>query len=802
MKHIFLLLFLPLAGSSFVMGQEYTISGQIKNTNQEGIPYANVFLMYPKDSTLIQGTSANEQGFFKIEDVNSGAYLLRASYIGKTSKTIKIQLNKDKFIGALLIKETIENLSEVEVSAQKPSVERQGNKVIFNVENSVLSDNNTWEILERTPGVILINDELKIGKEIATIYLNNRKVYLSSSELKNLLEGLSGASIKAIEVIENPSADFDANAGAVLNIVTTKNVMPGYKGNLNGSYTQSVFPKYTFGTTHFFKTKKLNTFINYSISPDKRYKTTEYNIHYFNEDQEVYTVWDNDFVRASKALKHSISVVLDYDIHENDQLSITANGSLNPNYHWNNALHSDILNGQSQLDSTLFTGSYVEDDIYNVGVDVVYTHKFNQPKTTLSFNGHTTIYDEDKMQNASSNYFDADGVFLRNYSFLTDGYQDIKIHTAQIDFMSPLLETDFKTGAKYSYVKSTSGMDFFDVDGGTTTAINAGLSDDFKYDEKVWAGYVNIAKDWKKWHTNIGVRGEHTSIIGHSLTINETNRQDYFQLFPTLYLGYNPNKKHSFWVEYSKRISRPNYQDLNPFSYFLNENDYSSGNPNLQASYTSKIKFNYTFKKNYSFDLYYKDNGHRISRLTIQDNENQTLYSINQNIEGSTAYGLDMRFTRNLTNYWYLFAFCSISYEDLTYYIPNTNSTYTNAVSGVYLSIANYLTLSRDGSVKGTLGGMYISELPQGIYSYINYANIYLGLRKSLWNKRASISLNINDIFNTTRPLHTVDFDQQRNNYRIFNEYQNIKLGFTYKFGNIKLSENDKQINKDERDRL
>lgn len=183
----------------------------------------------------------------------------------------------------MIITQESEALDEVVVTANRPKVERKVDRLVFNVENTVLSQSSSWDILNQTPGVIAMQDELQIRNQAATVYINDRKVQLSAEEVRNLLENYQGENIKSIEVISNPPARYDAEGGAVLNIITNKNISLGYKGNVNTRYTQGVFAKYNFGTSHFYKTEKLNLNLSYGFAPRKDFFDVKTETNFIND---------------------------------------------------------------------------------------------------------------------------------------------------------------------------------------------------------------------------------------------------------------------------------------------------------------------------------------------------------------------------------------------------------------------------------------------------------------------------------------------------------------------------------------
>ncbi|MDX1762034.1 MAG: carboxypeptidase-like regulatory domain-containing protein, partial [Christiangramia sp.] len=207
------------------------LTGKIQNQDKEPVAFANVILLNAEDSTSVyKGTISEENGDFLIENVKDSSYLLKVSFVGYQEQIKKIKVKGDTNLKTLVLQESSDALDEVVINARKPVIRRQVDRLVFDVENSTLSTGNSFEILKRTPGVIVSQGNLLIKNRPAEVYINDRKVYLNSQELQQLLEGFSAENIKAVEVITNPPAKYDAEGGSILNIVTSKNISIGYKG--------------------------------------------------------------------------------------------------------------------------------------------------------------------------------------------------------------------------------------------------------------------------------------------------------------------------------------------------------------------------------------------------------------------------------------------------------------------------------------------------------------------------------------------------------------------------------------------
>ncbi len=781
------------------LGQSYGLSGKVRDQKNEAIPFASVFLLRSSDSVLVKGSSADDYGSFEITNIPEGLYLLQASYIGWTSNNMVLDISKDITIGAVIITQKSEELDEVVVTANRPQVERKVDRLIFTVENTVLSQSSSWDILKQTPGVIAMQDELQIRNQAATVYINDRKVQLSAEEVRNLLENYQGENIKSVEVINNPPARYDAEGGAVLNIITSKNISLGYKGNINTTYTQGVFSKYNFGTSHFYKTEKLNLNLSYAFAPRKDFKDVQGETN-FIDDTGVYSRWITDFDKTSRFRTHVAGLVLDYQFDDRNELNLTSNAQLSPYRKYDNLQNTVMLNRVNVVDSTFTTASPEDEIKNNISGDITYKHKFKE-NGSLLINGHYTKFDLSRTQNVNSDYFSPDGSFIRDFNFLTDANQDIEIATAQIDYSGLLGATNVEAGLKGSFIASKSTLDYFSANNGLV--LDPALSDNFLYDENVYAAYTSFSYDWEKWSVKGGVRAEHTQSTGTSLALASINNLEYFELFPTFYLLHNRNDNHSFSFDYSRKLVRPRYQDLNPFRTFINENNFLEGNPELLPNFSNNFNLNYTLNQELFFDVYYRDNGNFISTLYFQDNENQVLRNITQNVLESTSYGFDFNYGKSITNHWYLYSYISIFHEDETFLaLESDNVAVKNEFDGFYADITNYLTLSKDGTFKGELGLTYLSGFLQGSFIMAETTNLTFGVRKSFWNRRALVSFTVNDMLGKANGRATSKYLNQDNNILAIPETQYIRFGVTYNFGNFRLKDNDREIDKNERNRL
>ncbi|RKS55358.1 outer membrane receptor protein involved in Fe transport [Gillisia mitskevichiae] len=789
---------------SFTTYAQNSLKGVIIDENQNTVSFANVILLQANDSTtLYRGSVSEEDGGFLIDDIEDNSYILEIRFVGYENFVKKIEVKGNTNLRKLVLIESASNLDEVTVTAKKPTISRSVDRITFNVENSVLSSGNSYEILKRTPGVIVSQGQLLIKNRPADVYINDNKVYLTAQELQQLLEGFSGENVKSVEVITNPPAKYNAEGGSILNIITSKNLAVGYKGSLNASNTIAIKPKYSVGTSHYYKTDNLNAFASYNYNTRKDIKTDLGNITYFDPMGNVASIWDDEFNKETKRESHSLSTILDFTLSEKSKLSLSANILYTPKADSDIDGRTEIYNPQMQLDSLYTTDSRLENEGDNLLFNANYSTSIGENGSTFSAQANYIKYNDDQTQDLLTQYFSNSGNLLNNNSFYTVANQDTDIYTGQLDFTSTIAGLASEYGAKYSGIDSQSGLDFFDTNSESRQFVNS-LSDEFNYNENIFAGYLSVAKDWDTWSIKAGLRGEYTDIEGNSASFGAVNTQEYFELFPTVYLMHTVGDNHSFGLDYSRRITRPRFQSLNPYRYFLNENNFQVGNPNLQPGISNKVLLNYTYKNKLSFDLYYDKINDAPAILPFQNNQNRTLRSVADNLIYEQQFSLDISYYDYVTDWYYLYIYSSIfKMKNEFIAFESENQKVNNEVTSVYLSASNYLTLSKDGTFSGNLTATYSPDFIAGSYDFDEpQYGVSLGLRKTFLNDRLSATVNVEDLFDTYNiPLRS-NYLNQDNSFFAMPESRSIRFGLLYKFGNFKLRDNQRALEAVEKERL
>ena len=801
--------FLPLILLAFIVFipnrvfSQNQVRGQIVDKENQPVSFANVVLLNAKDSvSVIKGMISEDDGSFLFEEIENRPYVLKISFLGFADYIKRFEVEGNTNLGKIELQETSNSLDEVTVKARKPKIERKIDRISFNVENSVISSLNTYEILKRTPGVIVSQGELLVKNRPATVYINDRKVYLSTAELEQLLSGLSGENVKSVEVITTPPARYEAEgSGAILNIVMSKNPSIGYKGSVNASNTVAVLPKYSLGTSQYYKTNNLNAFASYNFNANNIYKNDESNVTYFEPDGSENSTWLGDFERDTKNYAHSLNTILDFTLSEKSSLSLSANLNFTPKNDSDLRGQTDIYSASGSLDSLFTTDSRLENEAKNMLFNADFSTSLGENGAKLSAQVNYIRYDKDQDQDLNTTYFYGNGDEIRNNIIMTKAMQNSDIYTGQVDITTNMGSLPVETGIKYAGITSNSALDFYN----NTFALQVDeLSDALDYDENIYAAYFSTSKELGKWSLKAGLRGEYTDISGISAQNGLVNDQDYFQLFPTFYAMRSLGEESSISLEYNRRIERPRFQSLNPFQYYINENNVKEGNPALVPGIANKVLFNYSYKGALFFDLYWDRVDHSPSVLSFQDNQNQLLRTVNDNLDYTQQFSLDITYANFVTNWYYLYGYLSGFYmENQIYARESAAETYTIDTFSAFLNVGNYFYFGGDGTFSGNVNTYFLPNILAGSYKYENpQFGLDLGLRKTFMNNKISVSINAEDILRTMNIPMQSQYLNQDNGFYAISETRRITFGVRYNFGNFRLNDNNRAINADEETRL
>jgi len=801
MKRDIYLLFGFVLLVSLTRAQEYRINGTVQDTDGTALVYANVVLA-SKENKPIKGTTTNEKGQFVLEGILPGAYTLYASYIENSSKEIPLSVQANIDVGTVIISQKAQELEEVVVTYEKPTLVQKADRYVFTIENTALADSDIWDLLKNTPGVIIIDDKITVQNTgNISVLINGRRVNIPESDVINLLSGSSASNVEAIEVITNPPAKYSAEGGLLIDIKMKKNMIAGYNGAVYKRFSQGVFSKYNLGTDHFFKSKKTDFSVNYYFRKNKNLRRYS-DVTNFFENNTVDAIWKAEQQNIARIAQHNINLFLDYQLNTKNTLSFSSINTLRPYGITHLNSNTQIADTQGQQQSSFSTNNASDADYYNTSYYVDWEHKIDTEGQQLTFNTHFTYYNYARNQDIETDFFDSALNQTGENDFVTQSDQHTKLFSAQLDYTKPFGEkTTFETGLRYANIKSDNAIEQLGY-----TSNEPGVSPtevgNFVYDEEIYAGYVSLNHTITQWKLKAGLRTEYTEAIGNLDNGALKTKNSYLEFFPSFSALYTLNKKNTFKLNYYRRITRPRYDWLNPFQYFQSNNTTVEGNPNLIPATRNSISLAYTYDQSYTFTAFYYKRKNEFLQQVFQDNDANLLRFIAANLDSNRNYGADIVVNKKLTNYWSTYALVSVFNRENNFRDFDTGAMLMNTIWSGLFRWRNSFTLLKDKSLFMDVNYSYYAPTFQGNARQEEVGRLGLALRKTLWNKKASISLAVEDIFNGGNYFYTRRFANQNNTTSSRRETRLAVFGFRYKFGNTRIKDNYKYRRVDERTRI
>ncbi|WP_337043609.1 outer membrane beta-barrel protein [Emticicia sp. 17c] len=829
-----LLLTLLLAGASIISFAQSKgkISGSLFDEKKQALPFASVLLLKAQDSTLVKGGVSDIEGKFLFEQFVSGneaqhQYIISVSMVGYkkyySPKIIISNENPEVNLANIQLELDTKNLKEVTVTAKKPFVEQQADKMVVNVEGSIVANGNTaLEVLQKSPGVTVDNnDNISVkGKQGVLILMDGKPTYMSQSDLANQLKNMNSDQIEKIEIISNPSSRYDAAGKAVINIVTKKNknygtngsisvggsasLPPYLKTGLNKDLTKvellkpGIMPKFTTSLNLNNRQGKFNTFANLTFSDNQRFNNNAFEREIGGQTFEQYAY------RYQSNQNFSYKLGTDYYATKKTTLGVLITGNVgawessNPN---RNITYMKRV-GAATPDSSLVTTSSNLRTWTNTTFNANLKHTFDSTGKEITADIDYSIYNNQGMER---------GMISRFYKYvdkveteygtplnITSNTPNIyNIFAVKSDYVHPLAKAKAKLefGVKSSWVKSDNDIRFYQ-----NGQVDKGRTNHFIYTENINAAYANFSKELsKKFNLQAGLRMEHTHSEGKSVTLNESRKRDYVKLFPSVFLTQTINKDNQLTYSYSRRIDRPGYNSLNPFIYFLDPYTYQLGNEYLMPQYTNSFELTHSFKQAFVTSVGYSiTNDYMAEVIKNAVNVPEVLEKLKKynNIQGIDPEKITFATTENIarfenininfsvpipvTKWWNSQNNISVYYNKFTGQVSDQNLNVGQWAYNFYTSQSIKLPKDLSAEISMWYNSPNVYGIMQGKAQYA----VNAGLQKSLWNKKATLRLNINDIFLTSFWRGQTDFAGVKMLLNNRWDSRMVRLSFSYKFGN------------------
>jgi iron complex outermembrane receptor protein len=775
-----------------------TITGRIIDSkSNETIPYVNIILK-SQSGDIITGTITDKDGVFKISNIKETTFIVSIQYIGyKTiNKEIILDVDNNKLdLGTLILEEDNTALDEVTVIAETSSIQQKVDRKVITIGKDLAASGTASELMVGIPSISVdtqTGDISMRGNTNVRVMVDGK---LSNIPTAQLLKQIPSTAIKSIELITNPSAKYNPEGmSGLINIILHKNTLLGFNGSFSTGISYEKTAKFTSALNSNYRNGKFNVFANYSnnISKNKNHGIIQ---RPENNSEQLFKFNNN-----SKS--HLLKFGVDYYINDKHTLSIftNQNKSDSKNDGESNAIYvNDVSFNQTQLwldDGDNSTNQYnfdykidFDDDGHNLELEI--DHNTYSSKSIADFLfpvGNTT------------DYIDFNKTDRKRTTLNLDYGNSIDEHTK--------IEFGVQANLFNSIIGYESTGDTFNETGTLVPTPNT----NFDYTRDIYALYGNYNRKIDKWSYQFGLRLENVEVsalaVQVSRPLNNTNEDrfsnDYFELYPSAYITYESSKKHSFQLNYSRRIDRPGIGQINPIKEWSTPLVSSYGNINLQPQFTNSVEFNYIRNLkggSVTFGTYYRQISNEINRALFIDRSDVNsgrLIITHDNFDDSTAFGIELSTSLKPKKWWSLNGSFDLYSQTLRGIAERLNTpietavvediiTETNSVDNVAWNFRLYNSFKVSKKVNLTAFGFYRGANSNLQFNVKPMYFVNIGSRLSFDKGKGSISLNYNDIFNTMKFRFdgTSPYVQEGE----FNwESNTIYLGLTYRFGSTKYS--------------
>lgn len=779
--------------SSLVYSQETgSISGLVTDEDNKSFPAATVSLLKANDSSLVKTAVSNKEGSFVFDNIPYGDYFLQVTAVGHENARSAIFSLNDKKVQAATIKliQAAKGITGVTVTAKKPFIETKIDKTIVNVEASPTSAGATaLEVLEKSPGITVSNEgaiSLR-GKAGVIVLMDGKQTFLSATDLANLLKNMPASALDQIEIMTNPSSKYDASGNSgVINIKTKKGKTDGFNGSVMVGITTGLFddkdgtfyvkPKSQNSVNFNYRKNKVNFFGNYNPNFFRGMSTMDLLRTRLDQNHTVlgYNTTETKFQFGNN--NHTLKLGMDYFADKKNTFGIAVSGFTFSGHPTPTTL-TTIADDKWQAQSVMLSKTNNNNKFQNLTSNFNYRHVFDSAGRELTADVDYIKYSNTSNMTLTTAFFDgagqSTGADLQLRGHLPS---DISIFSFKSDYTQPLKGGGrLEAGIKSSFVKNDNLVEYDRWDGSKWVTDNR--SNHFIYDENVNAAYLNANKQFGKWSVQAGLRLENTIAKGYQVTNDSSFKRNFTGLFPSAFVSYALDKNNSLTASYSRRIMRPNYQDLNPFIYFLDSLSYRKGNPFLLPQYSHNIELSHSFKGKLITTLNYNITNDVISQILRPQDD--IVFLTTDNVARFRNIGITFTAPVPVNKWWNLNLFTNI---------------FNNHYEGVYdgkpldMSYTSFMVnLTQSFTIKpGFTAEVFGFYRAKGVNQLSVDEPMYmfgLGGQKQIMKGKGTLRLNLRDPFWLQRYKGRTKYDLVDN--RVMNQWDNrqITTSFTYRFG-------------------
>ncbi|MDZ4665251.1 MAG: TonB-dependent receptor [Bacteroidota bacterium] len=798
MKSIVCILFF-LSVSLPVLSQ-VTLSGIVKDKkNNSPLPYVSLTLKNTKDSSFVTGGISNEQGLYSLTNINQGEYYIQVSYIGyQTIKQSVLVGSLSQFLdlGTIKLEEDLKTLTEVEVIAKQDEVNGKMDKKTFNVgDNTAQAGGSVLQSMKNLPGVTVDqNGKVQIrGSEKVTILIDGKQTALSGFDNQSSLDNIPASAIEKIEIINNPSAKYDANGNAgIINIIYKKNKQDGFSGKagIAGGLGALWIKRENLPTirSQFQNTPKVNPSLSIN------YRKKKVTVFFQGDYLYTQTLNKNEFVE-----RNYDTLIIHQQTKRNRTTTIgTAKAGLDWNLSENNIFTISALFSSEKIldngDEPFFNNDYterirlwqfLEDELKTTATaSAAFQHKFKQPGHVLNVGYNYTFHREDEkyfFTNTISTFVGYDAFKLISDEHVSD---------LNIDYVRPLKYGRFETGMKFRRRNIPTNMQFIP---GINSSLDTNAGGWANYTETIPAVYGTYVYESKKIEFEAGLRVEYVDVqykVNPEHSTYKSDGYNYTQPFPNLRFAFKINDKNKISLFYNRRVDRPGEVDIRIFPKYDDAEILKVGNPALNPQFTNSLELGYKtrWKNGYFYSaLYHRISEGTITRIATTVPGSSIIYSIMQNAGKSYNTGVELVFTQDVKK-WLTINLSLNGYENIIngFTVENkypVSHKFTADRQQQYsgnIKFNGNFHLRRQFDIQVTSIYLAPDIIPQGKID--QRYSLDIGIKKAIQKGKGEVFMNATDILNTMVIKKEIKGEGFKLISSDYYETQVFRIGYNYKF--------------------
>ena len=788
--------------SSSAIAQTSSIKGRIIDSKtQEKLMFVNCVLTDSKNNAKqIDGVAADTNGVFVFKNIKKKDMILSISFVGYKRKDIEIKASmlKDNILdlGDIAIEQTSEGLQEVEIIALKDRIKLDADKMTMNIDkNTASSVTNAFELLKKAPGISIDNDDnLKLnGKGGVLIQFQGRDMKLPWKSLVQILKGIPSAQIDKFELITNPSAKYDAEGVAgIINILFKQEKTNGWNASLGSNL-------------YYTDVASIMGDLNLNYVDDKFTSTLSFSTSRWAQNMETNgvkkTSFGNDTIRIAdrtdmlyRSNNYNLNLGTDYKLNNKNNIGLyftySNNNSPKRNY-TSSSIISNLRNGTYYIDSLRFLS---ENRLYNnsdnILINTNYQHKFDTLGQSLTLNF-------DFVSNTSKDETGAETKYYNNFinqvsPYKTEGLENSTkssyySYNLRGDYFKPFSQSlSLEGGFKFAYTKVDN--DFLSI---KDLVNDPTKSNNFIFDENINALYASLKKSFSdKTSLRLGIRAENTNLKGNQVKYNTTFTQTYNSFFPNLSISHTFSAVNTLNFAYNMRISRPSYNNLNPFKSWINDYTYSTGNPDLKPQYTHNLSLQHSFMYVLFSNLTYSYTKDVVSEIPFTTSNGLIGYTMPTNIENSHNLNLSVSTSIPIRPWLTFVAYLSENYTN------NNSQNEEFSFENQSFSFMGYSSISftLPKKYRIDLSGYYTTGGTWGIFNYESFRGVNINANKSFFNEKLTLSAGVNNLL--AKESYSTSYSYQNTEWNS-SSYMNFRMytvGIKFNFGqnvNAKLNKKD-----------